>query len=427
MDMDGYTTNVTTETRVRGGTMPRFRTLAKVVFVAVLLTTGCTPHQDAKSTPGTAASPFMVAGIVESVSLSGWVFLSESTTGIEIIELTEQTRLKDSEGNPITLCAVQTGQSIQAAGEVFGSSLLATQITVQDEQILDEAPGPVLSAILEMPSHLTNGKTVELRFTLVNNSEAGLYVLTYFTPLEGRLMGEILCVQRDGQTIPYKGPEAERADPTPDAYVFLDAGASVSATVDLAAAYDFSEAGEYTIGFSSPRMSHVARTEGEMATSVDDLGPVAMPSNQVWVMISADSALGEAETMGYIVNLYEQGGQWHISFDPVEWLTGEDAVKAIVEDGLCDPSQSDCEPPNGFYIRNGDEQPISVPLSEQVTILMQTLSHAPDGNFYWDEPIGLDRFRQILSENSASHLRDVPYWITVDGGAVTAIREQYVP
>jgi hypothetical protein len=102
------------------------------------------------------------------------------------------------------------------------------------------------------------------------------------------LVGEIFCVQRDGQPIPYRGPEAERAEPTPDAYVLLEAGASMSATIDLAAVYDFSKPGLYTIAFGSPRMSHMARTEGEMATSLDDLGPVAMPSNQVPVTILED-------------------------------------------------------------------------------------------------------------------------------------------
>jgi hypothetical protein len=407
--------------------MLRFLPFTKIVLILLLLATGCTLSQGAKSTPETTPRPLAVAGTVQSVSLSAKVvFLSEPTMGIETIAVTEQTQLADSLGNPITLREIQPGQSVQATGEAHEDSLLAIQVTVQVHPTQNETPKSELSATLEVPSHLPTGETVVLTFTLTNHSEVDLYVLKWFTPLEG-LGGEIFRVKRDGQVIPYEGPLAERADPTPDAYVFLEAGASVSATVDLARAYDFSERGGYTIAFISPRISHVARSEGEMATSVDDLGPVAMPSNQVTVTITADLASGEAETMGYILDLYEQGGHWHTSFDQVEWLTGADAVKAIVEDGLCATSGSDCEPPNGFYIRNRDERPISLPLSEKVTILMQTLSHAPDGNSNWDEPIGLDRFRQELDENSASHLRGVPYRITVDGGAVTVIREQYVP
>jgi hypothetical protein len=125
---------------------------------------------------------------------------------------------------------------------------------------------------------------VELTFTLTNRTEAGLYVLQWYTPLEG-FGGEILCIVRDGQPVPHRGPEVERGDPTPNAYVPVEAGASASTTVDLAAVHDFSRSGVYTVAFSSPRMSHVARTMGEMARSIDELGPVAMPGNQVSVTV----------------------------------------------------------------------------------------------------------------------------------------------
>jgi ABC-type glycerol-3-phosphate transport system substrate-binding protein len=141
-----------------------------------------------------------------------------------------------------------------------------------------------LEAVLQVPTTLPDGGSVELEFTLINNSESGLYVLKWYTPLEG-IAGEIFYVKRDGQPIPYEGLLATRGDPPPDAYVFLDSGASVSATVDLATAYDFSEPGEYTIAFISPRISHVARTEDQMATSVEELGPVQIPSNRVTVHI----------------------------------------------------------------------------------------------------------------------------------------------
>jgi peptidyl-Lys metalloendopeptidase len=141
-----------------------------------------------------------------------------------------------------------------------------------------------LEAVLQVPTTLPDGGSVELEFTLINNSESGLYVLKWYTPLEG-IAGEIFYVERDGQPIPYEGLLATRGDPPPDAYVFLDSGASVSASVDLAAAYDFSEPGEYTIAFISPRISHVARTEDQMAASVEELGPVQIPSNSVTVRI----------------------------------------------------------------------------------------------------------------------------------------------
>jgi hypothetical protein len=284
-----------------------------------------------------------------------------------------------------------------------------------------------LEVVLRMPDKLPDGKSVEVAFTLINGSETDLYVLNWYTPLEGGLGGDSFHVERNGERVPYRGPLAARAEPTADSYIFLEAGASASATIELAKAYDFRKPGKYAIWFLSPRISHVAKTVDEIPASMDELGPVAMPSNQVWVTVGEDSATGNPELVGYIRSLYEEDGRWHISVDQVEWLTGTEAVEALIEDGLCAGSRADCEPPNGFYIRDRGQEHVSLPLSDQVIILMQTLSHGPDGNHNWDEPIGLDQFYQIMDEDSTSHLRAVPYHLIVDAGAVTVIGERYMP
>jgi hypothetical protein len=146
------------------------------------------------------------------------------------------------------------------------------------------ATGSQLVATLAAPTSLRRGDPVRLEFTLTNASDLGLYVLEWYTPLEG-IWGEIFRVTRDGRSMPYEGPLVSRASPLPEEYVFLEPGASVSATVDLSPAYDFSEPGTYTIAFQSPRISHLAQSEGEMATSVDELHPVDMPSNRVEIVI----------------------------------------------------------------------------------------------------------------------------------------------
>lgn len=76
-----------------------------------------------------------------------------------------------------------------------------------------------------------------------------------------------------------------RGDPRPKDYVLLAPGTFVTAEVDLAQAYDFSEPGTYSITFLSPRISHIARSEADMAQTVDQLGPVTMPSNTVTVAV----------------------------------------------------------------------------------------------------------------------------------------------
>lgn len=147
-----------------------------------------------------------------------------------------------------------------------------------------EPPPMQLGAVLEMPQTLPNGAQVELTFTLTNYAAHPLYVLKWYTPLEG-VAGEIFRVERNGQMLPYQGILAMRGDPGPEDYILLQPGGSAAATVNLADAYDFSQAGSYTIKFISPRISHVARTKAGMARTVNELGPVKILSNTVTVTV----------------------------------------------------------------------------------------------------------------------------------------------
>jgi peptidyl-Lys metalloendopeptidase len=150
--------------------------------------------------------------------------------------------------------------------------------------VTDDPAASTLRATIDAPATLPSGERVSLRFTLTNETDARLHVLKWYTPLEG-IAGEIFRVTRDGEAIPYRGILAYRAAPLPDDYVLLHARESVSAEVDLTASFDFSKAGEYTIEFVSPLISHVASMETEMAKTLDALGPVHMPSNVVVVEI----------------------------------------------------------------------------------------------------------------------------------------------
>jgi heat shock protein HslJ len=145
-----------------------------------------------------------------------------------------------------------------------------------------------LIATIEAQESLPTGTAVPVRFTLTNISSEGFFVLKWFTPLEG-LGGDIFSVQRDGEDLPYRGKLVKRGPPIPEDYVWIDAGGSVSAEVDLAEGYDFSQAGRYTLQFRSPRLSHIARTSGEQAESVDELEMIRIPSSSVSVTITRSS------------------------------------------------------------------------------------------------------------------------------------------
>ena len=174
-----------------------------------------------------------------------------------------------------------------------GTQILAfvAATTVSEEPTKSIYPEPQesdLTAKVDVPTSLDFGETVKAVFTLTNTSSDGVYVLKWFTPLEG-IAGDIFRVERDGAELPYRGKLVKRGPPISEDYVWLEAGESVSAEVDLAEGYDFSQAGQYTIQFRSPQISQVAKTETEKADSFEELGMIQIPSNTVNVVIESSS------------------------------------------------------------------------------------------------------------------------------------------
>lgn len=213
----------------------------------------------------------------------GWVKLSVTGTAA-LLQLLE--RLPAGEQvfwhSAVPAPAGAEGGQFRLPGQAAVTAVEARcrELELQLTVVTDE-----LQAVLAIPEAVSSGKVVTLTFTLINHANYPLYVLKWYTPLEG-IAGEIFHVTRDGRPLPYEGILAMRGDPSPENYVLLQPGESETATVDLAQAYDFSEAGAYTVTFLSPRISHVARSEAEMARTVDDLGPVTIVSNSVRVTVS---------------------------------------------------------------------------------------------------------------------------------------------
>lgn len=223
-----------------------------------------------------------IIGGEDTVTEDGWVKLTETDVD-DLLELLG--RLPDGE------------QIFWHGASSSSGDADAGQFRLPDEEVVavvQERCGALglelavvaggLQAVLAIGETVVAGEPVELTFTLINQATYPLYVLKWYTPLEG-IAGEIFRVVRDGQPLPYRGILAMRGDPGPESYVLLPAGGSETATVDLAQAYDFSEVGTYTIAFLSPRISHVARSEDDMAQTVEELGPVMMVSNTVSVRV----------------------------------------------------------------------------------------------------------------------------------------------
>jgi hypothetical protein len=85
-----------------------------------------------------------------------------------------------------------------------------------------------------------------------------------------------------------------RGDPTREDYLFLAAGTSASATVELATTYDLSKPGSYTIAYTADLLD-LARGEDEMVESTGDLKQVVIPANTVTVTVDTATANSEPE------------------------------------------------------------------------------------------------------------------------------------
>lgn len=103
-----------------------------------------------------------------------------------------------------------------------------------------------------------------------------------------------------------------------------------------------------------------------------------------------------------------------IDFDLACWFIGDAAIAATAEDGEESP------PPNDYYVRNTNSA-------------LRTLSVADDAGVTWLASVGSPASATIdypgwLVEREGRGVELQPgVWITVTGGEVVEIEEQYVP
>jgi peptidyl-Lys metalloendopeptidase len=101
---------------------------------------------------------------------------------------------------------------------------------------------------LSAQNNYVNDNPIIINFTLENLSNQNLWVLSWYTPMEG-LKGKIFRVICDGTELPYEGPMVKRGQPKKDDYIQIEPGRSVSAEVDLSNGYKFPVSEECRVEF----------------------------------------------------------------------------------------------------------------------------------------------------------------------------------
>jgi hypothetical protein len=121
-----------------------------------------------------------------------------------------------------------------------------------------------------------------------------------------------------------------------------------------------------------------------------------------------------------------------ITFDEVEWLTGDEAVDAARADGEISGDQ---DLPNDFYIRNEDRVLRTLPLAAGATATLQ-VCHPDGGPCVVEETIDADDWMALADDPQSAEsthgwfwygANDSPYRITIRDGLVVHVAEFYVP
>jgi hypothetical protein len=105
-----------------------------------------------------------------------------------------------------------------------------------------------------------------------------------------------------------------------------------------------------------------------------------------------------------------------ITFDLIQFFTGEAATKAAAEDGEESP------PPNDYYIRNVNPRLRTLPVAADAPITVNVLAAQSTGSSTKDVSVTLAKLASYFPNSGTP-----PFWITVQQGQVTKIAQQFLP
>jgi hypothetical protein len=110
-----------------------------------------------------------------------------------------------------------------------------------------------------------------------------------------------------------------------------------------------------------------------------------------------------------------------VVLDLGRWFTGERARRAAIADGSLDPGDALV---NGRYLRDPTPGWHTVPLDPAALVTVRGWHRRAGVSL-----ISVDELQQLMRSPRtwAERIRHDPFWITVEGGRVTSLREQPYP
>lgn len=132
---------------------------------------------------------------------------------------------------------------------------------------------------LNAQNSYVKGGPVVIGFTIENLSSKDVWILKWYTPLEG-IKGKIFDIKCDGVDIPYEGRLMKRGNPEIDDYIHLLPGGLAYADVDLSQAYSLPACAECWLKFKG-RIYDVVFDERQVPRASDEHLGVNIPGDAV--------------------------------------------------------------------------------------------------------------------------------------------------
>lgn len=166
-------------------------------------------------------------------------------------------------------------------------------------------------------------------------------------------------------------------------------------------------------GDEDPASPSVSPTRSSEPSPTED--PTPSETAPPTVTISPEPVVLEDGRHFVFTNGAKTGANASLTFDLAEFYQGQDAIDAATAHGD--------EATNDYYIVNDNPKLRTLPVAPDVVV-----RYIPAMSCCELKPGNFDAFAEAVNDtNQTDYFIQAPWWITVDGGQIVEIEQQYLP
>ncbi len=114
-----------------------------------------------------------------------------------------------------------------------------------------------------------------------------------------------------------------------------------------------------------------------------------------------------------------EGATPQLTVDYAQLLSGDEAAAAATARG------SESPPPNDYFIVNDNNKLRTIAANPKIKVTVTSMAEGIEPAGY-QMPFG-EWYDVLIGMSSNNFVKDGPYWITIKGGVIVAIEEQFLP